>query len=164
MGLFTWLGLGASGKTLELGDPAPDATARDESGQPVRMADFYGDGLTLIYFFPKANTPGCTAQACSLRDEFKELQARHVQVLGVSADSPEVLCRFRKKHDLPFPLLADEDQRLSQAFGVPTILGMTHRQSFLIKERKLVWRDLHASTRWQARDVLKALDLIDKVR
>ncbi len=161
MGFFTWLGLGTAGKPLEVGDPAPDVTALDEEGNEVRLADFYHDGFTLIYFFPKADTPGCTAQACSLRDEFEELTTHKVTVLGASADSAISRKRFRKKHRLPFKLLADGERRLSQAFGVPTILGMTHRQTFLIKDRKIVWRDLRASTRWQARDVLTVLNSLE---
>jgi peroxiredoxin Q/BCP len=157
MGFLTWLGLANSAKPLEIGDPAPDLVANDESGHQIRLADFYHDGYTLIYFFPKADTPGCTAQACSLRDDHENLTKLHVHVVGVSADSPGALRRFKAKHHLPFVLLSDEDRRLSQAFGVPTILGMTHRQTFLIHAAKLVWRDLRASTKWQARDVLEAL-------
>jgi peroxiredoxin Q/BCP len=161
MGLFTWLGLGATGKALEIGDPAPEVTGQDEEGASIRLADFYGDGFTLIYFFPKADTPGCTAQACSLRDDFENLTAHHVRVVGISADSADVLRRFKKRHNLPFPLMTDEDRRVAQAFGVPTILGMTSRQSFIIKDGKLVWRDLHASTRWQSRDVLSAVKKLE---
>ena len=160
MGLIDWLGLIRTGEPLELGDPAPDVTAPDQSGRPVRLADFYQDGYTLIFFFPKADTPGCTAQACSLRDEYAELQARKVSVFGVSADSVGTLRRFKEKYQLPFPLLVDEERRVSEAFGVPTLLGMTHRQTFLICEGKIAWRDLRASTRWQARDVLAALSAL----
>ena len=70
----------------------------------------------------------------------------------------EALLAFKQKNRLPYPLLSDESRHISEAFGVPTILGMTHRQTFLIRERKIVWRDLRASTRWQARDVLAALE------
>jgi thioredoxin-dependent peroxiredoxin len=157
MGLLTWLGLATSAKPLEIGDPAPDLSAHDETGHEIHLADFYHQGYTLIYFFPKADTPGCTAQACSLRDDYESLTQLHVRVLGVSADSAATLRRFKARHHLPFVLLPDEDRRLSQAFGVPTILGMTHRQTFLIHGGRLVWRDLRASTKWQAQDVLKAV-------
>ncbi len=160
MGLLNWLGLTAATKPLELDDSAPALTAKDQDGNEICLTNFYHDGYTLVYFFPKADTPGCTAQACSLRDEFEELTARGVRVFGVSADPPDSQRRFRKKHQLPFTLLPDQDRRIAEAFGVPTILGMTHRQSFLIKAGKIVWRDLRAATRWQARDVLKALDTL----
>ena len=158
MNFLHWLGLTNAGKPLEVGDAAPDVVSRDERGNEVRLADFYGDGFTLVYFYPKADTPGCTAQACSLRDDFAELQARGVRVVGVSADGPEAQRRFKEKYRLPFVLLADRERAVAKAFGVPLVLGMTHRQSFLIHGARIVWRDLSASTRAQARDVLNALE------
>jgi len=157
MNFLDWLGLTTSRKPLAVGDAAPDVLTHDEQGNQVRLADLYGDGFTLIYFYPKADTPGCTAQACSLRDDFAALQARGVQVIGVSADGPEAQLRFKEKYHLPFMLLADRERAVAQAFGVPLILGMTHRQSFLIKEGRVVWRDLRASTKEQARDLLHFL-------
>ena len=153
-----WLGVTNSRKALGVGDAAPDAASRDEKGQPVRLADFYGDGFTLIYFYPKADTPGCTAQACSLRDGFAELQERGVRVIGVSSDHPDAQRRFKEKYRLPFTLLADENHAVAKAFGVRLLLGMTHRQAFLIKGGRIVWRDLSASTREQAKDVLSVLE------
>jgi peroxiredoxin Q/BCP len=158
MNFLHWLGLTNAGKPLEVGDAAPDVVSRDEQGNDVRLADFYGAGFTLVYFYPKADTPGCTAQACSLRDDFAELQARGVRVIGVSADGPEAQRRFKEKYRLPFVLLADRERAVAKAFGVPLMLGMTHRQSFLIHGARIVWRDLSASTRAQARDVLHALE------
>ncbi len=157
MDILEWLGLRKATASAQVGDAAPDADARDLDGRPVRLADFYGDGFTLIYFYPKADTPGCTAQACSLRDGFAELQDRGVRVVGVSSDGPEAQRRFAQKYRLPFTLLADEDHAVARAFGVRLLLGMTHRQAFLIKDRRIVWRDLSASTREQARDVLRVL-------
>jgi peroxiredoxin Q/BCP len=158
MGLLSWLGVVNAGKPLELGDPAPDISATDENGEVVHLADACRAGFTLIYFFPKADTPGCTAQACSLRDEFDELADLGVKVFGVSTDSAAALRRFKEKRRLPFHLLTDEKRHLSVAFGVPTILGMAHRQSFLLRDGRLVWRDRRASTRWQGRDVLAAVN------
>ena len=155
MNFLDWLGLTTSGKPLAVGDAAPDAASRDEQGNPVRLAALYGDGYTLVYFYPKADTPGCTAQACSLRDDFAQLQTRGVRVIGVSADSPEAQRRFKEKYRLPFALLADRERAVAQAFGVPLMLGMTRRQSFLIKDGRVVWRDLRASTKEQARDLLR---------
>ena len=157
MNLLDWLGLTAAGKPIEVGASAPDVVTRDEQGNEVRLSQLYGDGFTLIYFYPKSDTPGCTAQACSLRDSLDALQARGVRVIGVSADRPESQRRFKEKHRLPFVLLADHERVVAQAFGVPLMLGMTHRQSFLIHGGRIVWRDLSASTREQARDILKAL-------
>jgi len=158
MNFLDWLGITNSRDALDVGDPAPDAASRDENGKVVRLADFYSDGFTLVYFYPKADTPGCTAQACSLRDGFAELQERGVRVIGVSSDGPEAQRRFKEKNRLPFTLLADEDHAIAKAFGVRLLLGMTHRQAFLIKDGRVVWRDLSASTREQARDVLRVVE------
>jgi len=158
MNFLAWLGLTNAGKPLEVGNPAPDAASRDEQGHPVRLSDFYGDGFTLVYFYPKADTPGCSAQACSLRDDFAALQERGVRVVGVSADSPAAQLRFKQRFHLPFVLLADEERAVAKAFGVPLMLGMTRRQSFLIRQGRIVWRDLSASTKEQARDVLQAVE------
>jgi peroxiredoxin Q/BCP len=157
MNILDWLGVTAAGEPLAVGAAAPNVVSRDEQGREVRLSDFYHDGVTLVYFYPKADTPGCTAQACSLRDGFEELQARGIRVIGVSSDKPAAQLRFKEKYKLPFILLADFDRVVANAFGVRLLLGMTHRQSFLIKDGKIIWRDLHASTREQARDILKAL-------
>jgi peroxiredoxin Q/BCP len=162
MNLLEWLGVTNAGQPLEVGDAAPNAASRDEQGNTVRLADFYGDGFTLVYFYPKADTPGCTAQACSLRDDFAELQGRGVRVIGVSADGAQAQLRFKEKHRLPFTLFADRDRVVAKAFGVPLMLGMTRRQSFLIKDGRIVWRDLGASTRDQARDVLNILEQLEQ--
>jgi len=157
MNFLDWLGLTANGEALVVGANAPDVLSRDEKGREVRLAEFYHNGVTLVYFYPKADTPGCTAQACSLRDGFEELQSRGVRVIGVSADKPAAQLRFKEKYRLPFMLLADFDHVVAAAFGVRLIVGLPHRQSFLIKNGKIVWRDLHASTREQAKDILAVL-------
>ncbi len=137
MNFLDWFGLTNARKPIEIGNAAPEVASRDEHGNEVRLADLYREGITLIYFYPKADTPGCTAQACSLRDDFTELQALGVRVIGVSSDGPPAQLRFKEKYHLPFTLLADEDHALSKAFGVRLMLGMTHRQSFLIKEGRI---------------------------
>src|SRR5471030_1472616 len=142
MNFLDWLGVTNAGKPLEVGDAAPEVVSRDEQGNEVRLADFYRDGFTLVYFYPKAGTPGCTAQACSLRDDFEPLRARGVRVVGVSADGPPSQLRFKEKYRLPFVLLADRERVVAKAFGVPLMLGMTRRQSFLIQDGRVVWRDL----------------------
>jgi peroxiredoxin Q/BCP len=154
MTFLDWLGLTNSRGALAVGDAAPEAASRDETGQPVHLGELYGEGFTLVYFYPKADTPGCTAQACSLRDGFAELAERGVRVIGVSSDGPAAQLRFKEKYRLPFTLLADEDHAVARAFGVRLLLGMTHRQAFLIRDGRIVWRDLSASTTKQAADVL----------
>ena len=138
---------------------APQIEALDQNGKSVKLADFYAKGLTLVYFYPKADTPGCTAQACSLRDAYEDLTKAGVQVIGVSTDSVESQKKFTEKRKLPFTLLADPEGKVLKAFGVKTIplIGFSTRQAFLIKDGKVVWRDEKASTKEQASDVLKVV-------
>jgi peroxiredoxin Q/BCP len=160
MSLLSWLGVVTDTKPLEVGADAPDAVVRDVHGAEVHLASFYQQGYTLVYFFPRADTPGCTKQACSLRDGFELLKGKQVEVVGISSDRPETQRHFQKKYRLPFMLLSDSECVAAKAFGVPTLLGMFHRQSFLIKNLKIVWSDLHASTAEQAADVLKVLERV----
>lgn len=147
----------AASEPLKVGDAAPDAQSVDQDGRPVSLSKLYGGGWTLVYFYPKADTPGCTAEACSLRDAFEELTKKGVTVIGVSADTPKEQKAFQEKYHLPFTLIADSRKNVIRAFGVPTTLGFASRQSFLIRKGRIVWRDLHASTKQQATDILKAV-------
>lgn len=142
---------------IDLGAALPSVSARDHEGRELKLAETAGSGWTLVYFYPKADTPGCTKQACSLRDSFTELSERGVKVFGVSMDDVAAQKAFREKHQLPFTLLADKEGAVADAFGVPHALGFTKRQAFLFKDGKLVWRDLSASTERQAADVLEQL-------
>ena len=101
---------------LEPGDPAPPFEGRDQHGRTVRLSDFAGRTLAL-YVYPKDDTPGCTKQACNLRDHTAELEAAGVAIVGVSADSVESHAAFADKYDLPFPLLADPDREIIEAYG-----------------------------------------------
>jgi len=157
MSLFTFLGL-KSADAVEIGADAPVLNAIDEAGQAVHFADYYAKGATLVYFYPKADTPGCTTEACSLRDSFEGLKARGLQILGVSEDKPDAQKKFREKYHLPFVLVADADGAVAKAFGVPTFLGFAKRQSFLVKNGKIVWRDLSVSPATHVAEVNKALD------
>jgi len=159
MSLLTFFGL-KNAAAIEIGADAPALTAIDEAGQPVRFAEYYSKGVTLVYFYPKADTPGCTAEACGLRDSFASLKARGVQVLGVSEDKPDAQQKFRDKYHLPFVLVADADGAVAKAFGVPTFLGFAKRQSFLIKDGKVVWRDLSVSPATHVSEVNKALETL----
>jgi peroxiredoxin Q/BCP len=157
MSLLSFLGL-TSAHALEPGDPAPALTATDQDGKPLDFAAIYKTGVTLVYFYPKADTPGCTAEACSLRDNYTDLRARGLQVIGVSEDKSGAQKKFQDKYSLPFPLVADTDGAVAKAFGVPTTMGFVKRQSFLIKDGKIAWRDPKASTKNQAADVRAALE------
>ena len=155
------LGLAAAARAdaLKVGDSAPATTGVTETGATLDFAAVYKtQPYTLVYFFPKADTPGCTAQGCSLRDVYEDLTARGVAVIGVSHDRPEAQKAFKEKFHFPFTLVADPDGKVIEAFGVPTYpTGMAHRQAYLIKDGKIVWADYKASTNKQAQDVLKVL-------
>ena len=142
---------------LDVGQAAPDFTLSDQDGNPVRLSALKGQKVVL-YFYPKDNTPGCTKEACSFRDQFAELKGRGVVVLGVSPDSVSSHRRFADKHTLPFTLLADPEHEVAEAFGAwgeKTLYGRKFlgliRSTFLIDEAGVirhVWKkpktDIHA--------------------
>jgi thioredoxin-dependent peroxiredoxin len=101
---------------LAEGDTAPDFTLSDDTGQPVSLKDFAGERV-LIYFYPRANTPGCTKQACDFRDSLAELNDLDVKVIGISPDTPEKLAQFRTDHDLNFTLLSDPEKEVMTRWG-----------------------------------------------
>lgn len=116
----------------------PEFTALDQDGNSVSLSDYKGKKL-VVFFYPKANTPGCTAEACNLRDHYRELQDAGYALLGVSADSQKKQSNFRDKYEFPFPLLADEDRSVIETFGVwgpKKFMGREydgiHRKTFII--------------------------------
>jgi peroxiredoxin Q/BCP len=156
--VFLTMSLFSSAQPLAVGAAAPLVTAPTETGAPLALGEVYAaNTYTLVYFYPKADTPGCTAQGCSLRDAFEELTEKGVAVIGVSTDKPEAQAKFKAKYNLPFTLLADHDKKVVEAFGVPTTMGFAKRQAYLIKDGKIIWADHSASTGQQAADVLKVL-------
>lgn len=143
---------------LAIGSKLPQVSQKNQEGISIALAEYGASGWLLVYFYPKADTPGCTKQACSLRDAFATLTEKGVKVLGVSNDSTKSQKAFREKYQLPFDLLADDDSSVVKVFGVPTTMGFAKRQAFLFKDGVLVWADLSASTEQQAADVLKAIE------
>jgi peroxiredoxin Q/BCP len=147
---------------IEDGAQLPAVTVNDQDGKPVDLATAGGKGFSLVYFYPKADTPGCTKQACSLRDAYAQLGDHGIRVFGVSADDEASQKAFQQKYKLPFTLLADKDKKVMDAFGVPHMAGFAKRQAYLFSDGKLVWRDLAASTEKQAADVLAAVEALKK--
>ena len=126
--------------SLKIGDASPQFEAKDNVGNTIRLSDYTGKKLVL-FFYPKASTPGCTAEACNLRDHYQAFLAKGYDVLGVSADSAKRQQNWVLKHALPFPLLADEDKVVINAFGVwgpKKFMGKEydgiHRTTFVIDE------------------------------
>jgi len=125
---------------MKIGDMAPEVLGRDEQGREIKLSDYRGRKL-ILYFYPKDNTSGCTAEACSLRDHHQELQAAGYEVVGVSKDSAASHVKFKEKYALPFPLIADVDHSLLEAMGAwgeKVMYGKktvgTIRTTFLIDE------------------------------
>jgi peroxiredoxin Q/BCP len=142
---------------LQPGASAPALTSVDENGKPVNLADTFKKGLTLVYFYPKADTPGCTKEACALRDKWEDVQKLGITVIGVSMDTPEAQKAFKDKYKLPFTLLADTEGAVVKAFGVAMRrVGVPTRQSFLVKEGKIVWHDPDVDPVTHLDNVLKA--------
>lgn len=154
--------LGVQAVPLAVGAPAPQVTAIDQAGKTIRFADIYAKGITLVYFYPKANTPGCTAEACSLRDSYDSLHGKGLQIIGVSRDTANAQKNFQDKYKLPFTLVADTDGKVAEAFGVPMmmkgLIPLASRQSFIVKDGKIAWTSLKAQTKGSAEEVQKALD------
>ena len=131
---------------LKVGDKVPAFSVTDDRGNSQSLSDYSGKKL-VVFFYPKANTPGCTAEACDLRDHYKELLDAGYSLLGVSADSEKKQRNFSAKYDLPFPLLADEDKEVINAFGVwglKKFMGKEydgiHRMTFIVNEEGIVER------------------------
>ncbi len=129
---------------LKIGDKAPSFKGIDQDGTTHQLSDYAGKKL-VVFFYPKANTPGCTAEACDLRDNFERFQANNYALLGVSADNAKAQSSFKNKYEFPFPLLADEDKSVIEAFGVwgpKKFMGKEydgiHRTTFVIDEKGVI--------------------------
>jgi len=130
--------------TLKIGDKAPKFETLDQNGNTIKLTDYKGKKLVL-FFYPKASTPGCTMEACNLRDNYSQFLAKGYQVLGVSADSAKRQQNFIIKNELPYPLLVDEDKQVINAFGVwgpKKFMGREydgiHRTTFIIDENGII--------------------------
>ena len=133
-------------KTLKVGDKVPDFSSTDQDGNEVKLSDYKGKKL-VVFFYPKANTPTCTVEACNIRDHYAELTDAGYAILGVSADSERKQKNFQKKFDFQYPLLADTDHEVIKAFGVwgpKKFMGREfdgiHRLTFVIDENGVVER------------------------
>ncbi len=149
---------------MKVGDKAPDYLGIDSNGKKIHISDYKGKKVVL-YFYPKDSTPGCTAQACNLRDNYSTLQKEGYEVIGVSIDSEQSHQRFTEKNNLPFTLIADTDKKLVQQFGVwgekknfgRTYMG-TFRTTFIIDEDGVIERIItpkEVKTKEHAAQILK---------
>ncbi len=148
--------------TLQKGDKAPDFSGKDQDGNLHTLANYKGKKL-VVFFYPKANTPGCTAEACDLRDNYHRFEAQNYALLGVSADNAKAQGNFKTKFDFPFPLIADEDLSVIKAFGVwgpKKFMGREydgiHRTTFVIDEKGIIEEVItEVKTKAHAAQILK---------
>jgi len=154
---FLAMSLFASAEPLHVGDPAPQVSGITETGARLAFADAYKQSpYTLVFFYPKAFTPGCTAQNCALRDGYEQLSKLGVTIIGVSTDSVEKQKEFKAEYRLPYTLIADTDKKVLTAFGQNALM-FASRQAYLIHDGKIVYADTKGSTKQQADDILKFL-------
>ncbi len=129
---------------LPVGSPAPDLAGTTSDGKSIRLSAVRGHPA-VVYFYPKDETPGCTREACAFRDAFAKYDALSIPIFGVSRDSEDSHRSFRTHHDLPFPLVADEEGTVARAYGVSSMLGMASRVTFLVGADgrvRRVWPDV----------------------
>jgi len=152
-------------ETLVAGSKVPEFKVADQDGNTISSEDLKGEKY-LVFFYPKASTPGCTAEACNLRDNYKELQNKGYRILGVSADSQKRQSNFKNKYDFPFPLIADEDKTLINGFGVwgpKKFMGKSyegiHRMTFLVDQTGVVTDVIQkVKTKDHAAQILELID------
>ncbi len=161
MGLLDLFG-GTPG--IKVGDVAPDFALTDRTGRTVRLSDYRGKQAVVLYFYPKDDTPGCTKEACSFRDQYQDLQDAGAEVIGVSSDSEESHGKFVSKYRLPFVLLADRDGAVRKRYGVPATLGLLPgRVTFVIDPQGVV-RHVFNSQLQATKHVGEALTALRAIR
>lgn len=150
---------------LAEGDSLPDVSATDATGNPVRLRSLLEAGKTLvIYFYPKDDSLGCTAQACSFRDQYEDFVAAGADVVGISADAPESHTRFASKHRLPFRLLSDKSGEAREAFGVRSTFGLIPgRVTFVVDAQGIVRYAFDSQVKIGAH-VEQALEMVRKLK
>lgn len=151
--------------TLKEGDKAPAFTGKDQNGNTVSLKDYKGKKV-ILYFYPKDNTPGCTAQACNLRDNYDVLKQKGIDIIGISIDNEKSHKKFEEKYQLPFTLIADDDKKIVNDYGVfgeKKFMGRqymgTIRTTFLINEKGIIEKIIDKpNTKNHAQQVLEAME------
>jgi peroxiredoxin Q/BCP len=153
-----------SSASVQVGDKAPDFTLPSQSGASVTLSDYQGRQVVVLYFYPKDNTRGCTAEACAFRDSYEVFAAAGAEVIGVSSDSIESHDKFSGRHELPFVLLSDQAGQVRKRYGVPTSLGMLPgRVTYVIDTEGIVQHVFSSMTRI-GRHVDDALAVVKRLR
>jgi peroxiredoxin Q/BCP len=149
---------------VQIGDKAPDFTLPSQSGEQVRLYDRLGERVVVLYFYPKDNTPGCTAEACAFRDSHEVFTDAGAEVIGVSSDSSDRHAAFAGRHNLPFTLLSDRGGRVRKSYGVPAVLGVVPGRVTYVIDREGTVRHVFNSLTNIGQHVGDALDVVRRLQ
>jgi thioredoxin-dependent peroxiredoxin len=149
---------------IRLGDKAPDFTLPSQSGEPVRLSDRLGERVVVLYFYPKDDTPGCTAEACAFRDNYEVFAEAGAEVIGISSDSADRHAAFAGRHNLPFTLLSDRGGRVRRSYGVPAVLGVIPGRVTYVIDRQGVVRHVFNSMTNIGQHVGDALEMVRRLQ
>ena len=149
---------------VQVGDKAPDFTLPSQSGEQVRLYDRLGERVVVLYFYPKDNTRGCTAEACAFRDSHEVFTDAGAEVIGVSSDSSDRHAAFAGRHNLPFTLLSDQGGRVRKSYGVPAVLGVVPGRVTYVIDREGTVRHVFNSMTNIGQHVGDALDVVKRLQ
>jgi thioredoxin-dependent peroxiredoxin len=149
---------------IKVGDRAPDFTLPSQSGEPVRLSDRLGERVVVLYFYPKDDTPGCTAEACAFRDSYEVFAEAGAEVIGVSSDSAGRHATFAGRHNLPFTLLSDHGGRVRKSYGVPALLGLIPGRVTYVIDREGEVRHVFNSMTNIGQHVSDALEVVRRLQ
>jgi peroxiredoxin Q/BCP len=149
---------------IQVGDKAPDFTLPSQSGDEVRLFDQLGERVVVLYFYPKDNTSGCTAEACAFRDSYETFTDAGAEVIGVSSDSADKHAAFAGQHNLPFTLVADKGGRVRKSYGVPSVLGVIPGRVTYVIDRTGTVRHVFSSMTNIGQHVNDALEMVRQLQ
>jgi peroxiredoxin Q/BCP len=149
---------------IQVGDKAPDFTLPSQSGDEVRLFDRLGERVVVLYFYPKDNTSGCTAEACAFRDSYETFTDAGAEVIGVSSDSADKHAAFAGQHNLPFTLVADKGGRVRKSYGVPSVLGVIPGRVTYVIDRTGTVRHVFSSMTNIGQHVNDALEMVRQLQ
>jgi peroxiredoxin Q/BCP len=149
---------------VQVGDKAPDFTLPSQSGEPVQLQSRLGDRVVVLYFYPKDDTRGCTAEACAFRDSYEVFTDAGADVIGISSDSPGRHAAFASKHGLPFTLLSDQGGQIRKRYGVPAVLGLLPGRVTYVIDRQGVVRQVFNSMTNISQHVTDALAMVRELQ
>jgi peroxiredoxin Q/BCP len=149
---------------IQAGDTAPDFTLPSQSGEPVRLQDRLGQRVVVLYFYPKDNTRGCTAEACAFRDSYEVFAEAGAEVIGISSDSAARHAAFAGRHQLPFTLLSDQGGQVRKLYGVPAVLGLLPGRVTYVIDRQGTVRHVFKSMTNIGQHVSDALEIVRQLQ